>query len=235
MADPDMDSKLDLILKRLDQLERRQELYFEQVEALLNLHTMLAPLNAPLPLMRKWAIAPDFGNLLYTLLMDYQPTQIVELGGGVSTVITGYYCAQMEIDAMVNAFDHHPLYASLARQNIDSHQLIDVATVNHAPLLDVEIAGEKWQWYEPTAFDFITEIDFLTVDGPPQQDNPASMARYPALPVLYSKLKSGAIILLDDTHREDEQKVVERWLAEFDLVKVSDVDNEKGAIILQKV
>jgi len=234
MADRDTDSKLDLILKRLDQLERRQELYFEQVEALLNLHTMLAPINAPLPPMRKWAIAPDFGNLLYTLLMEYQPTQIVELGGGVSTVITGYYCAQMEIKAVVEAFDHHPLYASLARQHIDSHQLIDVATVHHAPLEALEISGEKWHWYDPTAFDLLTEIDFLTVDGPPQQDNPTSMVRYPALPVLFSKLKSGAIILLDDAHREDEQKIVERWLDEFDLVKLREVDTEKGAVVLQK-
>lgn len=233
MADTDISNKLDTILERLDGLERRQELYFEQTEALMNLHTMLAPLNAPLPPMRKWAIAPDFAILLYSLLMEYQPTTVVELGGGVSTVVTGYYFAQNE-GGTVTAFDHHPLYTSLAQQNIETHQLIDVATVVHAPLSTIKIKGQTWDWYQASAFKAVPEIDFLTIDGPPQQDNPNDMVRYPALPILFDKLKSGAIILLDDAHRNHETRIVERWLEEFDVVKLREVDNEKGAVVLQK-
>ena len=233
MTDTAIIAKLDQLLTRLDQLERGQEVVYEQIEALMNLHTILAPLNAPLPPMRKWAISPDFGILLYSLLMEYQPTSVVELGGGVSTVLTGYYFAKSE-DGAVYAFDHHPLFTSLARQNVDSHQLIDVATVSHAPLTDVTIGSETWQWYDPSAFDNLSEIDFLTIDGPPQQDNPRDMARYPALPILFDKLQSGAIILMDDTDRSHEKNIAERWLAEFDIVKLREVDNEKGAIVLQK-
>lgn len=235
MSDTDSAAKLDRILQRLDQLERGQELVYEQIEALLNLHAHLAPLNAPLPPMRKWAIAPDFAVLLYDLLLEYQPHHVVELGGGVSTVITGYYFGQVEYEGNVRAFDHHPLFTKLTQDNITKHQLIDVATVAHAPLEAITLQDETWQWYDPTAFDELTDIDFLTIDGPPQQDNPREMARYPALPVLFDKLNSGAIILMDDTHRPDEQGIAERWLAEFDLTKLYEVDNEKGAIILQKV
>lgn len=230
MTDDAISTKLDQMLARL---ERGQELVYEQIEALMNLHTMIAPINAPLPPMRKWAISPDFGMLLYNLLMEHQPTSVVELGGGVSTVITGYYFAKSE-DGAVHAFDHHPLFTSLARQNVDAHQLIDVARVSHAPLTDVTLNGETWQWYDPRAFDDVSEIDFLTIDGPPQQDNPRDMARYPALPILFDKLQSGAIILMDDTHRSHEKNVAERWLAEFDVVKLYEVDTEKGAIVLQK-
>ncbi len=233
MAEHDINHKLDTILKRLDELERRQEIYFEQTEALMNLHTMLAPLNAPLPPMRKWAIAPDFGMLLYSLLMEYQPTTVVELGGGVSTVITGYYFAQNE-GGSVTAFDHHSLYTSLAKQNIETHQLIDVARVIHAPLSSIKIKGQAWDWYQLAAFEDVSEIDFLTIDGPPQYENKNDMARYPALPVLFDKLKSGAIILLDDAHRHDETRIAERWLEEFDVVKLREVDTEKGAIVFQK-
>ncbi len=223
-----------MILKRLDELERGQEILYEQMEALMNLHALLAPLNAPLPPMRKWAISPDFGILLYSLLQEYQPTTVAELGGGVSTVITGYYFAQNEGEGVINAFDHHPLFAELARKQIEMHQMIDVATVFDAPLKPVRLAGEAWNWYDTHAFDKLSNVDFLTIDGPPQQDNPNRMARYPALPVLFDKLNSGAIILMDDTHREDETNIVERWLTEFDIVKVNEVDNQKGAVILQK-
>ena len=230
MADSAIIAKLDQMLARL---ERGQELVYEQIEALMNLHTLLAPLNAPLPPMRKWAIAPDFGMLLYSLLMEYKPTTVVELGGGVSTVITGYYFAKSE-DGTVQSFDHHPQFTSLARKNVEAHQLIDVATVTHAPLTDVTLNGETWQWYKPDAFEGVSEIDFLTIDGPPQQDNPHDMARYPALPILFDKLQHGAIILMDDTHRQHEQNIADRWLAEFDITKLYEVDNEKGAIVLQK-
>lgn len=226
-------AKLDAILTRLDELERGQELLYEQIEALLNLHAMLPTLIAPLPPMRKWAIAPDFAVLLYSLLLEYQPTNVVELGGGVSTVVTGYYFSQQERGS-VQAFDHHPLFTKLTQAKLEQHQLIDVATVTHAPLKPIEIDNRQWHWYDTVAFETVTQIDFLTVDGPPQQDNPHEMVRYPALPRLFDKLTSGAIILMDDTHRQDETRIAARWQDEFNLIRLRDVDNEKGAIVFQK-
>ncbi|MGJ3237150.1 MAG: class I SAM-dependent methyltransferase [Anaerolineae bacterium] len=232
MAD-DTHALLQRIEQHLQKLARGQELLYEQVEALLNLHAMLSPLNAPLPAMRKWAISPDFGILLYSLLSEYHPMHVVELGGGVSTIITGYYCTHAGVGT-VRAFDHHPLYAQLARKQLDAHQLIDVARVTHAPLMSIVLSDQAWEWYDPNAFSGLYAIDFLTIDGPPQQDNPLEMARYPALPLLYDRLSSGAIILVDDYHREHEQRCVARWLDEFDLVHLQTVDNEKGAVVLQK-
>ncbi|MEM9951664.1 MAG: class I SAM-dependent methyltransferase [Chloroflexota bacterium] len=233
-SNDDTNALLQKILTRLDDLERGQELLYEQLEALLNLLTMLGALNAPMPPMRKWSIAPDFGLLLYSLLNEYQPANVLELGGGVSTLITGYFFSQIETEGKITAIDHHPFFAEQARKQIELHQMIDVATVIHAPLTDVTIHDTTYQWYDPTEFDLIHSIDFLTIDGPPQQDNPQPMVRYPAMPILFHRLNSGAIILMDDTHRQDETQIVQRWLDEFDVVKLGEVDNEKGAIILQK-
>lgn len=234
MAEQNTQILLEKILSRIDDLERGQELLYEQLEALLNLLTMLGALNAPMPPMRKWAISPDFGLLLYSLLNEYQPSNVLELGGGVSTLITGYFFSQIEYEGTITAIDHHDYFAEQSRKQIELHQMIDVATVIHAPLTDVKIRDESYHWYDPTAFDLLHEVDFLTVDGPPQQDNPNRMARYPALPILFHRLQAGAIILMDDTHREDETQIAQRWLDEFNLVKIGDADNEKGAIVLQK-
>ena len=78
----------------------------------------------------------------------------------------------------------------------------------------------------------IEQIDLLIVDDPPVGCN--SLARFPALPVLYKLLSDKAIILIDDANRIGEQKIIELWLNKFDNLKVKRVDAEKGAVILQK-
>ncbi|MEL6525870.1 MAG: class I SAM-dependent methyltransferase [Chloroflexota bacterium] len=228
-------NKLDKILTRLDELERGQEIVYEQLAALMNLHTVLAPLNAPLPRMRRWAAAPDFAILLYELLIDHQPTTVVELGSGVTTVVSGYYMLRHgKPNAQIYAVEQDALYASLAREKVERHQLQDYATVVHASLETLPLVDDDWEWYDQAVFADIEQIDFLTVDGPAQNNNPRRMVRYPALPVLFEKLAPQAIILVDDAHREHETWVIRRWMDEFDLLELARVDTEKGAVVLQK-
>ena len=47
-------------------------------------------------------------------------------------------------------------------------------------------------------------IDLLIIDGPPVKTN--QLARYPALPLLFSKLSKECIIILDDAARPSEQQ-----------------------------
>jgi len=56
-----------------------------------------------------------------------------------------------------------------------------------------------------------THIDILVIDGPPAETQPQS--RYPAYPVLRPQMSGTAVILLDDSGREDEREAVRRWCA----------------------
>jgi len=87
-------------------------------------------------------------------------------------------------------------------------------------------------WYDTQQIKHLTSIDMLIIDGPPSHIQ--KMARYPALPLLFSMLSENAVVLFDDSKREDERKIIERWLREFHNLQCEWVDTEKGAAILHK-
>ncbi|MBC8099940.1 MAG: class I SAM-dependent methyltransferase, partial [Armatimonadetes bacterium] len=62
-----------------------------------------------------------------------------------------------------------------------------------------------------------------------------AMARYPALPILFECLRVGALIVVDDADREDEQRMVARWLREYPLRVVDRPETEKGTVVLEKI
>jgi predicted O-methyltransferase YrrM len=159
----------------------------------------------------------------------------VELGSGVSTLIGGYTLLKQGSGRIITV-DQSAEFLDYVAQNLRQHRLEDIVQVLHASLTPVEINGQVWDWYDRTRLDEIEDIDFLVIDGPAQFNNPKAQVRYPALPLLYHKLTPGAYILLDDANREDEQQIVTRWLAEFDLKLIRDYsyETEKGAKLLQK-
>jgi hypothetical protein len=50
---------------------------------------------------------------------------------------------------------------------------------------------------------------------------------------LKDKLRNGAIIILDDTIRKDEQKIIATWQNRFSVVLDEHVFTEKGTTILK--
>jgi predicted O-methyltransferase YrrM len=227
-------AKLEVVLAQQQEILEQQRQLYRQTEALFALYSQLT-LNAALPTLRGYAISPDFAKILMMQLQAQQPRLIVELGGGVSTLISGYMLQKQGFGRVV-AVDQSAEFAEYAMQNVRQHQLEKVAQVLHAPLKPLTLNGQTWQWYDTQVFDEIDAIDLLVVDGPPQYDNPKSMARYPALPLLFAKLAPGAYILMDDAKRDDEQRIITRWLEEFDITLSRDFayETEKGAVLLRK-
>lgn len=211
---------------------RGQEQLYEQVEALLALYAQFE-FRAMLPPMRKWAISPDFARILVQQIRVLQPALTVELGGGVSTLITAYALEQHRCGRVV-AFDHALEYAERTRQQLTRHSLDHLAELRHAPLTAVDLPQHTGLWYDPAAFADLHNINLLIVDGPPQFNNPTPQARYPALPLLIERLAPGARILLDDAARPDEKTSAARWQTEFGLTRLAEFDTEKGAILLEK-
>ncbi len=70
-------------------------------------------------------------------------------------------------------------------------------------------AEKPSQWYPLALLDNISDIDLLWVDGPPGAT--CLYSRYPALPALADKLLPHAEVWMDDTTRQEEKDICERW------------------------
>ncbi|MGE5828742.1 MAG: class I SAM-dependent methyltransferase [Micromonosporaceae bacterium] len=166
--------------------------------------------RAPMPPVAGWAIDRPGLVGLVALIEEHRPRLIVELGSGVSSVWMGYVVQRS--GGRLITFDHLDEYAEITRQALAAHGLDCVVQVRTAHLAPVSLGGVDYQWYDPGAFADLQGIDLLVVDGPPGATGPA--ARYPALGVLAGRFAPGAIVVLDDVNREDEQSILHRWLDE---------------------
>ncbi len=220
-----------ILLERLD-IPRTPAEIAAQIAAYVRL-TARINLIAPLPPMGGWRILPDFAALLVATIQAHTPRVIVELGGGISTLLCAY-ALRAQGSGQVYSYDHDADYLAGTRALVAAHGLSDHVTLTHAPLTELVIDDARWLWYDSAAFASLDAIDLLVIDGPPQHDNPTAQVRYPAVPLLFERLRAGALILLDDAARADEQIILTRWRAGFGLIDQSTPPTEKGAALLLK-
>ena len=224
-----------LVLYVLFELDKRHQMaqlfHYRQIEALLSVHACLK-VARPLPTLRGWAVSPDLAVVAIELIREHRPRCVVELGSGASTVVSGY-SLRANGSGQVYALEHDQAFAREAARVLESHGLADLARVLYAPLQPVAIGKQVYFWYAASVLDELPFIDLLIVDGPPSAKG-RPMVRYPALPLMFSKLRDGAFILVDDFLRSDETAIVARWLTEHEVEFVRSVPCEKGAAILRK-
>jgi len=206
------------------QFAEQQFSEFRQMEALTALYNTL-DIQQPLPRTRHTAASPDFLYLLASEIFRLQPALIVELGSGTSTLIAAY-CLKKIARGRIVSLDHLDKYAGITQQTITSHGLDNHAEVLHAPLKQYEIDGASYRWYDDAVLKQFDSIDLLIVDGPPQ--DVSKWARYPAIPLLDSKLHTGSVVLLDDGGRPDETAIVAAWAQKYGL-DCRNEPTEKGA------
>jgi len=203
---------------------------YQQIESLFSVFSQIR-FNAPLPKTRGSSVAPDFIALLIGMIKENKPKTIIELGSGISTIISAY-SLQSLCEGTVISLDHEEKYASMTRENLERHNLQGIATVIHAPLKRMAIKGNDYFWYDVDALKSIEQIDMLIVDGPPHIEN--IMERYPALPLLIDRLSGNAVVILDDARRDGEKKVIEAWLKEYDCLSAEFLPLEDGACVIRK-
>jgi predicted O-methyltransferase YrrM len=208
---------------------RPQALYY-QIEALIGLYRLLDG-REPLPHTRGWAAAPDFLTEIARTALERRPETIVECGSGASTIVLAY-CAKRNGKGRVLSLEHEPVYAEATRSALRRHGLSDWATILDAPLTSHTIAGATWRWYDDSTIADLSGIDFLIVDGPPE--NTGRWARYPAGPRLFSRLSPGAVVMLDDALRPDELEILARWAREYGELVQTRLPLEKGAAVLAR-
>ena len=160
---------------------------FRQLEALQNLHAVL-PTSNVLPATRGWAASPDLLMVLVDLMITERPSLVVECGSGASTLWLALAMRRFGIDGRVIALDHDPVFAGKTRDFLAMHDVCDLAEVRDAPLESYSLGGETYPWYARKAWEGLTGIGLLFVDGPPAEHRPrgplsgAAVARPGAAP-----------------------------------------------------
>lgn len=202
---------------------------YRQIQSLLALEKEL-DLVQHLPLLRGWAASPDFLMVLAKHVAEKRPQVIVECSSGASTLVLARSLQRLG-KGHVYSLENDPLYASKTRQSLVESGLVDWATVIDAPLMNQLLDDENWQWY---SLDDLpdSKIDMLVIDGPHYLVGP--MARYPAGPMLFSKLAPHGVVLLDDAARADEVAIIARWRQEWPDFTVTKHECEKGCVTLAK-
>ena len=206
-------------------LERASRLHYEQLEAYIDIRSLIHP-RAPMPSLRGWAASPDVVRFLADTVRRRRPKLIVECGSGSSGIWLGYLAEQIK-PARVVCLEHDERYWRTSRDLVRAHDLDDVVDVRLAPLTEWKHGDRTYLWYDVAALDDLTDIGLLFVDGPPGTTGPE--ARFPAVPLLLPRCDDDAVIVLDDAEREEELAVSDGWLDEYPELERATLHFDKGA------
>jgi len=205
-----------------------QEQYYRQLSALVSVYAVVAP-TMPLPDFGDYAIAPDLAKLVVSAVRANKPRLVVELGSGVSTLLVGY-CLKQIGGGRIISLDQSRTYAQATLEQLRLHDLLDYAAVHVAELEPVELNGRVYSWYAMGQIRDLEDIDLLIIDGPSGGPD----IRYPALPVLFSKLSPGAVIFVDDTNFPGVKAVLVKWEQQYPSLAIERYRTAKGTAILRK-
>ena len=94
-----------------------------QTQAIQSIYTFITP-RYPLPSMSRWTAYPDLAETIVRECMINKPKLVVELGSGISTLITAYALEQHgENDAHIISLDHSKEYTQKTQDLLTVHQL----------------------------------------------------------------------------------------------------------------
>ncbi|WP_303925018.1 class I SAM-dependent methyltransferase, partial [Draconibacterium sediminis] len=203
--------------------QSKQQVYISKIND--QLQTKIA-----LPFHKPWAVLPDFIYNLLELIKENKPATIVECGSGLSTLVGGYLAKNKIIKQFISV-EHDKQFHEATLADLKEYGLEKYVTLVHTPLKSIYIDGEEWLWYDTDIIETkINEIDILLVDGPPGQLQKNS--RYPAIPLLKKYFNNNTRIILDDSHRSDEQEIINKWLVESPNLKLNQLETTKGMAVL---
>lgn len=213
-------NKNNLLTRLLQEIPRKN---WEAVSLVSHLNPKL-----PLPKPGGWAASSDFLIELVKLIETTKPKLVVELGSGLSTLVTAYALRKAGGGKVVS-FDHEESYALKTQAQIIAHGLGDIADVRTAPLSKQEGISGELPWYELSAISDIRNVDFLIVDGPPKSFG--GTVRGPAVEIFRECFSKGATIILDDANRPGEKEIVRQWRGLLPGWSFKTIPLQKGMVI----
>ena len=222
------------ILSFATKIEQRFETQFLQFESLLAIYRALPNLKL-LPPTRGWAGSPDFLAKITEVILKEKPGFVFEVSSGVSTIIIGL-ALKLNNHGEVMSIDHESQYARITEENVGLNEIKNVSTIQHCPIVDYTSIEQGYKWYETKNLNLTKKINLLVIDGPPRTTQ--VLARYPAIPLLHKYFADKTFILLDDSNRNDEIIIVQKWILFLESsnykVLIHRFNNfEKGLVILE--
>jgi predicted O-methyltransferase YrrM len=222
---------IDTVRRAEADIPREIKQTYRQLEVLQNLSAVL-PANDVLPATRGWAASPDLIVVLVDLVITQRPSLVVECGSGASTLWLALAMRRFKVDGRIIALEHDPVFGGKTCDFLARHDVRDLAEVRNAPLESFGLDGETYSWYARRAWEGLTGIDLLFVDGPPAITG--HQARYPALPLLGGSLSPVATVVLDDLVVPDMQEVLRLWLDAYPDFRSELLPLEKQAAVLRR-
>ena len=135
--------------------------------------------------------APKMAQLLYRLVADLQPDNIIELGTCLG--VTSIYLQKAALQAKVYTLEGSPETAAVAQ-----------ATFNKAGLTDIELVIGNFDDTLPGIINNLDKLDFIFVDGNHQKDATLKYFEW-CLP----KVHEGTMMIFDDIYWSEGMK--EAW------------------------
>lgn len=177
-----------------------------------------------------YSARPDFLLSVARETIRRRPFTIVELGAGVSTLIVATLLRDVVGRGRLYCLENDIAYAETVRGRLREKVLDQYATILDAPLCP--LSSGSGVWYDLRTVEQLPDtIDLLIVDGPAARYG--KRVRVPALTILGSRLKRGAVVLLDDAKRPGERWVVREWQRLFSVVQVRAEGTERGLVIVE--
>lgn len=210
--------------------ENELEAKYKQLEILSSFYSVLG-IEKSLPATGGWAASPDFLQKISEVILQREPGVVVEASSGISSLIIGY-CFKKIGKGKVISLEHDILYVEKSKKMILDHNLEKYVEVIHAPLIEYDIKGKKWLWYDINSLKNVSEIDMVVVDGPPYYVQ--EFSRYPVIPLLYDVMSNDSVLVIDDGNRKEEKEIIKRWDKEYEYISSEFFSFETGAFLVKK-
>ena len=183
-----------------------------------------------LPPTRGGAASPDFLCVLSRHLLAERPNVTVECGTGVSTLVMGR-CFQLMNHGQLFSLEQNASWSNRNRELVAERGLEKYVKILDAPLETMKLRGADYEWYSLDVIPDV-EISCLVIDGPRAIEKP--FARFPAGPILFSRLTDKAVVFVDDFNRRGERQCFEKWREQYPNLVASIENTEKGCLVLRR-
>ncbi|UIP06440.1 class I SAM-dependent methyltransferase [Erythrobacter sp. SDW2] len=175
-----------------------------------------------LPNLGSWKADTWFLWQIVEAVERLRPEHVVELGCGASSLVLAR-ALQRSGGGELTSYDQHADFVVQTGEWLASHGL--GATMRHAPIVP---GPNRWSysWYDLSGVP--AEIDLLVIDGPPWALGPFGRGNAERL---FSRIRPGGMVLLDDGARPGERVVASRWRRDWPDFDWRFAQGAKGTLI----
>lgn len=209
--------ELTAVRATLDELSHRRTKPLEidrgplirDINAMMTLTSSLRP-SGEVHQWSSWAATPETLLFVTAEVTSGRARTVLEVGSGLSTVWLALAARACPHPVRIVSLEHDLTFSKQTSDALARNGLAEFVEVRTSPLEKISVDGQDFLWYSVDAIADLDDIDLVFVDGPPAATG--HFARYPAYPLLARHLAPSALVVLDDTGRDDERAILTSWM-----------------------